>query len=198
MSISKSLKDLLFMNINTYINNREDKVTAIDEIISTMEKQSERLNLKLKQLNSEEKEAKIQLDNYTNTSDILSDSAKMALLGRNEDIAKKTLNKKYNSDINKIEKEIIYMTLNAQASQLKEQYETLQYKLAEASLIKESLTSVSLNSKAFNYSKEAIRNLVDNLTESNVKCQECEKSRETLEAEIDRLMQEIKDSHNIK
>ena len=189
MSIFKNIREMLTFNVNSFFQQNKDE--AIADLIIEMEEQIKRLELMIAQANSKESEA---LSNFLNSqtySKTLEEKAKVALLADNEILAKETLSKKYFEDFNLKEKELIYTTLNAQASNLKEQLETLNFKLEEIIKFKKSLESSSKNLDNIKSIQSDMNFYGKNSISKN------QDSKEIIDAEIERLMKEIKDAHNI-
>lgn len=128
----KSLYDILKLNIRQFIQGKENKQEALNDLILEMENQTRQIESQLYKTNAEKK---------------------------------------------------VYSTVNLQASQLKEQLDELHIKLHEAYQIKSTLPDVPV--------KEVISK------HRTITCFECDKNKGIIDAEFDRLMNEIKEKHNL-
>ena len=194
MAYLKNLKEMLKLNIRNAIKDKDNKEEIIDEIINDLHSQTKRLEFMVEKAEKEQQHAEDSYSTNKNETDGLVNKARSALRENDEQLAKEALTQKLEKDMSLKEKEIIYVTLNAQASQLKEQLETLNYKLSEAIEIKKSLSAgIHLNEVFYPINKEMF---CHDKSESTYKCHS--NSDGILDAEIERLMQQIKDTHNIK
>ncbi len=194
MAYLKNLKEMLKLNIRNAIKDKDNKEEVIDEIINDLQAQTKRLEFMVEKAQKEQQHAETSYSTNKEEADNLVHKARSALRENDEQLAKEALTQKFEKDMSLKEKEIIYVTLNAQASQLKEQLETLNYKLSEAIEIKKSLlSSVHINDMVYPMNDKIIYH-----DKSEIACKCHTNSEGVLDAEIERLMQEIKDTHNIK
>jgi len=170
----RRLYELLLVNINEFLDKSDNKEETLRQLIVDLENQIQRLQMKINQdKNSQEKAFKT-LEKSKIDSMISEEKAKLALQVNNENLAKQSLEIKYSGDISLHENEIIYNTLNAQAAQLQEQLETLKCKLEEAKEIQKKFPPIN-----------------------EFQCTKCEKSKDIIDAELERLMNEIRLNHNL-
>ena len=184
MAYLQNLKEMLKLNIKYAIKDKDNKEEIIDEIIKDLLVQAKRLEFMVQKAEKDEQQAQNIYNINKEEVQKFVELARSALIENDEQLAKEALTKKIEKDMSLKEKEIIYVTLNAQASQLKEQLETLNYKLSEAREIKKSL---NMNNDSFSLNDNTIN-----------KGKEFSNGNDIIDAEIERLMQEIKKTHNIK
>ena len=188
MAYLQNLKEMLKLNIKYAIKDKDNKEEIIDEIIKDLLVQAKRLEFMVQKAEKDEQQAQNIYNMNKEEVQKFVELARSALIEKDEKLAKEALTKKFEKDMSLKEKEIIYVTLNAQASQLKEQLETLNYKLSEAREIKKSLSSnIHINNDSFSLNDNTIN-----------KGKEFSNGNDIIDAEIERLMQEIKKTHNIK
>lgn len=198
MAYLNNLSDMLKLNIRREINEMDNKEEYLDEIINIMKNQAHRLELMVEKAESAEKDAKIDFEEKVAEVNLLEAKAREALIQNDEELAKEILKTKVAKEEILKEKEIIYTTRNAQTSQMKEQLITLKEKLNEAFEVKQSVSHLNyIHKNDYPFNENTMLNYC-NLSTSAIKCHKCEKSKEILDAEIERLMREIKDTHNIK
>ncbi len=194
MAYLKNLKEMLKLNIRNAIKDKENKEEIIDEIINDLHSQTKRLEFMVEKAEKDQQHAETSYSINKEEADNLVHKARSALRENDNQLAKEALTQKLEKDMSLKEKEIIYVTLNAQASQLKEQLETLNYKLSEAIEIKKTLSSnIHINNYVHPTNQE-----IFNHDKSEIASRCHSNSEGVLDAEIERLMQEIKDTHNIK
>lgn len=202
----KKLYEFMKININEFLAKSENKEETLQQLIIDMQNQADRLEYVLSQDKEGQKSAYNLLEKARIESKILEEKARLALHLNNQKLAKQALEQKYLEDINLKEKEIIYNTLNAQASQLGEQLETLKCKLEEAKeKQKMFITCTTMHNIIDNDENKELYILNNNyLNESenqatfaDSNCFECSKSKEIIEAELERLMDDIRANHNI-
>lgn len=198
MAYLNNLNDMLKLNIRSEINEMDNKEEYLDEIINIMKNQAHRLELMVEKAESAEKDAKIDFEEKVAEVNLLEAKAREALIQNDEELAKEILKTKVAKEEILKEKEIIYTTRNAQTSQMKEQLITLKEKLNEAFEVKQSVSHLNyIHKNDYPLNDNTMHNY-NNSSPSAIKCYKCEKSKEILDAEIERLMREIKDTHNIK
>jgi len=198
----KRLYELLEININEFVEKADNKEESINRLIIDMENQAERLRYKLVQEKSEEETALRLFEISKRNSKSFEEKARLALNLENQELARKSLEQKYLEDLNLKEKEIIYTTLDAQACQLKEQLETLTFKLEEARVKKDTFLTVNKLHNSIENDKVKTKNTSNNdaLKEVNIEglsCDRCEKTKDIIEAELERLMNEIRANNNL-
>lgn len=198
MAYLNNLSDMLTLNIRNEISEKDNKEEFLDEIINDMKNQAYRLELMVEKAEYAEKIAKADYEEKKNEINTLEAKARLALIENNKELAKELLKTKVIEEEILKEKEIIYTTRNAHFSQMREQFITLKDKINEAVGLKQSLAHLNhIHNSDNSLNDNTIHN--SNSPSSNaIRCQKCEKSKEILDAEIERLMREIKDTHNIK
>lgn len=183
MPLVERLQDFLHLNINEIVNQADNKNDVISELIFDIEKQCGRLDYMLIQADEKQKLSLIDLENSKAIALSLEEKARSAIEASDEKLAKEILLEKYHADEKVKDFNLIYITLSAQTSQLNEQFETLKVKLHEAKAMQRDLdTNFRLHNKA---------------VDCDLNCKECFKTKEVLDAELDRLMDEIKRNHNL-
>lgn len=132
MSIFSRVSDLVKANVNDLLDRAEDPEKMVKQIIIDMEKQVREATQALGQAMASEKQALNHLEKAKSNSMEWENKAKLALQSGNQDLAKKALANKVESDNNIESLQKSYDQMSMQTQELRSRVETLQQKLDEA------------------------------------------------------------------
>lgn len=132
MAIFARLADILKANINDMIDKAEDPVKMVKQMIIEMEEQVDDATQALGQAMGSQKIAAKELADAKAKSADWNDKAKLALKNGDEDLARRALEAKVNTDAQVEQLQAAYDNIAAQVNKLKEQVTELKIKLDEA------------------------------------------------------------------
>ena len=136
MANLKSLRKILKLNVDGFMEGKEDKEESLVSIIDDMNAQVNRIEVSLNNTKTQQAKAEKELKLAKEKIKKLNNDANSALEQDNKTLANAIEKVKNAEKINLLHKEELYNNLSIQSIQLKEQLEVLNEKLLEVSAIK--------------------------------------------------------------
>ncbi len=189
MSVFRRVCDYLSLDIESYLANAQDKESKLADLIWEMENQSGRLGFSVGQAKQKCDKASSEICEASKKLDLLEEKLRLCS-GIGDSASEKALREQWDCESEKVnEKNMKYISYDTKYSQLSEQLETLKDKIDEAKSVLHKLKSERLLGKS--EKNEAVKSSVEKTLETSSPL-EWVKNKATIDAELERLMSEIK------